>query len=122
MVSFGLILLLTGRVLFGTNPRMGHPADIITFPSETRPDGAIWLSMTPIGDDIVVTTADRKVFRWKADVKSLDDLRDLRDYLKEVVQREVEAAALSGRAYLHQTTAVIAADQRLKFLHVRPLL
>jgi hypothetical protein len=121
-IGIGLALLLTAHVLFGSSPRIGHPADIITFPSETKPDGAIWLSMTPIGDEIVVTTGDRKVFRWPQSARTLDELKGLRAYLKSVVAREIEAAALVGKAYEHQTRAVIAADQRLKFFHVRPLL
>ena len=121
-LSFGLVLLLTAHVLFGTNPRMGHPANVITFPSEARRDSAIWLSVTPIGKEVVVTTGDRRVFRWPLEVHSLDELKPFRAYLREAVARELEVTALANSAFQHQTTVVIAADQRLKYLHVRPLL
>jgi hypothetical protein len=121
-LSFALVLLLTAHVLFGTSPRMGHPANIITFPSESRRDSAIWLSVTPIGKEVVVTTGDRRVFRWPLEVHSLEELKPFRAYLKEEVARELAATALTNTAFEHQTTVVIAADQRLKYLHVRPLL
>lgn len=121
LISFGLVLVLTGHILFGTNPRAGNPADIISFPSEARKDAAIWISVTPIDDQIVVTTSDRKVFRWPQQVRSVDQLKPFLDYLKLRVADEVEAAGLAGRALKTQASAVIAADQRLKYLHVRPI-
>lgn len=122
LLSFALVLLLTGHALIGTNPRMGNPASIVTFAAESRRDSPIWLSVTPIGDEIVVTTGDRKVFRWPQDKADGKALEPLRAYLKRAAAREVESAALVKAAAAHQTTAVIAADQRLKYLHVRPLL
>jgi hypothetical protein len=121
-ISFFYVLLLTAHVIFGTTSRLGMPSDVITFPSDTRKDSAIWLSVTPIGKEIVVATADRKVFRWPQEVHGMEPLKPFIAYLKGAVAKEVEAAALQKAAFQHQTTAVIAADQRLKYLHVRPLL
>jgi hypothetical protein len=122
LLAFGLVLLLTGHILFGTNPRAGNPANIISFPSEPRPDAAIWMSVTPIGDEIVVTTGDRQVFKWRQQVRNAQELGFFVKYLKERVANEIEAAALAKRALKSQTTAVIAADQRLKYLHIRPII
>ncbi len=122
LISFALVLIFTGHVLFGTNPRAGNPANIISFPSETRKDSAIWLSVTPIGDEIVVTTADRKVFRWRREVRSLSELKSFSAYLKGRVADEVQGAAMAKHALASQVSAVIAADQRLKYLHVRPII
>lgn len=121
-ISFFLVLLLTAHVIFGTSSRLGTPSDVITFPSETRKDAAIWISVTPIGKEIVVATADRKVFRWPQEVRGMEPLAPFIKYLKGAVAKEIEAAALQKVVFEHQTTAVIAADQRLKYLHVRPLL
>lgn len=122
IISFALVLLLTAHVFGGTNPRMGNPATVVSFPADLRRDSAIWLSVTPIDGEIVVTTGDRKVFRYPQDIADLEPLKKLRAYLKEAVRREVEGAALGSEAYQHQTSVVIAADQRLKYLHVRPIL
>jgi hypothetical protein len=122
LLGAGLALVLTSHVLLGTNPRAGNPADVLTFPGESRKDSAVWLSMTPMGKEVVVTTNDRRVFRWPQDTRDLSTLRPLVEYLKSRVAVEVGSAALSGRATPAASSAVIAADQRLKFLHVRPVL
>lgn len=122
LISIGIVLILTAYILSGTNPRLGHPASVITLPSAPHRDGSIWFSITPIGDEVVVTTGDRQVFRWPLDVGDLSALKPFGEYLKQVVAHEIESAALSHKAYEHQTTAVIAVDQTLKFRHIRPVL
>lgn len=122
LISFSLVLLLTAHVLFGTNPRAGNPADIIAFPATAQKDSSLWLSVTPIDKDIVVTTGDRKVFRWRQDVRGMKELQPLIVYLKARAASEIESAVLKGEASVAQTQAVIAADQRLKYLHVRPII
>lgn len=122
ILSFGLALVLMAHVMVGANPRAGNPADIIAFPAEPQKDGPLWLSVTPIGEDIVVTTGDRKVFRWRQDVRNLAPLAEFTAYLKERAARAVSAAVLAQEVRIDQTRFVIAADQRLKFLHVRPIL
>lgn len=117
-----LVLVLTGHVLSGTNPRVGNPADVITLPAEARPDSAIWLSVSVQDDQVYVTTGDRKVFHWARDVARLDELDDFVGYLKQRVKGEIAAAALMQRAEATQVSAVIAADQRLTYAHIRPLL
>jgi hypothetical protein len=121
-ISFALVLVLTGHVLSGTNPRLGNPADVITLPAEARPDSAIWLSVSVRGDQVYVTTGDRKVFHWARNVARLDELDDFVSYLKERVKGEIAAAALLNRIEVTQSSAVIAADQRLTYAHIRPLL
>lgn len=122
IISFALVMLLTAHSLFGTNPRVGNPADIIVFPSETMADSPLWMSVTPIGDEIVVTTGKRDVFRWPQDVKDLEALQPFIAHLKVRAAEEVEAAVLAQKVETSQTTAVIAADQRLKYLHIRPII
>ncbi len=121
-IAFGLVLILTGHILFGTNPRAGNPANIISFPSEPRKDSAIWISVTPIDDQIVVTTNDRKVFKWRQQVRTVEELGPFVGYLKARVASEIQAAALAKQGLRKQVTTVIAADQRLKYLHVRPII
>jgi hypothetical protein len=121
-LPFALILVFTAHIFFAINPRMGNPADILTFPAETHKDGPFWLSVTPIGDDVVVTTGDRKVFRWSQNVRSVADLHDLTEYLKKRVEDELLAVGLVGKASKSQTSAVLAVDQRLKYLHIRPII
>lgn len=126
-LSVLLVLVLTAHLLSGTNPRMGNPADIISFAAEQHQDSSLWMTVTPINGDIVVTTGDRQVFRWSqslatADGASARGFKEFLAYLRRRVNTEIAAAALLKRAMYTQTMAVVAADQRLKFLHLRPVL
>ena len=122
LLTAALVLLLTAHLVLATNPRMGHPASLINFPSQVRPDSAVWFSMSPIGPDIVITTNDRRVFRWRQDSVSTTAMQPFVEYLRHRVEGEIAAAALLKRVQDSQTTTVIAADQRLRYLHLRPVI
>jgi hypothetical protein len=122
VIAFGLITLLTAHLTLSTSVRMGHPTTLLSFPSEPRADGAIWFSVTPIGNDIVVASASRRVFRWPQNARNTEAAAAFIDWLRQRAQQEIEAAALLNRAHPVQATAVIAADQTLKFVHLRPIL
>ena len=122
LLTAALVLLLTAHLVLATNPRMGHPASLINFPSQVRPDSAVWFSMSPIGPDIVITTNDRRVFRWRQDSASTAAMGPFVEYLRHQVNAEIAAAALLKRVQGSQTTTVIAADQRLRYLHLRPVI
>ena len=122
LIPVALCVILLVKAMVGINPRLGNPADVLTFEGEPATDASIWFSVTPIGRDIVVTTAERLVFRWPQQLKDDTQLREFTNYLKEKVVQEAEATALGKKATTYQTTAVIAADQRLKYLHLKPIL
>jgi hypothetical protein len=122
VIAFGLITLLTAHLTLSTSARMGHPTTLLSFPSEPRADGAIWFSVTPIGNDIVVASASRRVFRWPQNARNTEAAAAFIVWLRQRAQQEIEAAALLNRARPVQATAVIAADQTLKFVHLRPIL
>lgn len=122
LIGLGLVIVLLTHVALNTNSRMGNPADILAFPAAPHPESAIWLSVTPIGDDIVVTTSDRQVFRWRQDVRTVADIKPLVDYLRQMVRTEIEGAALMNTMSAGKSRAVIAADQKLKYLHIRPII
>ena len=122
IISFGLALIVTGHVIFSSNPRLGHPAHLITFAAEPQIDDGIWLSLSPLDQDLVVTTADRQVFRWPLNSHGGDDLQRLEHYLHTQVVRELESVALLNMAYRDQASVVLAIDQTLTFAHVRPVI
>ena len=122
LISTGLSLILTAHLAFSSNPRMGNPAEVITFPSTHQKDTAIWFSVTPIGRDILITTNDRKVFRWSQKIRSDSELQAFTEYLRHRVQQEINSSALMAKIFRTQIEAVIAGDQRLKFVHIRPIL
>lgn len=122
LIPVGLAVVVLVKSMIGTNPRHGNPADILPFNAAPAQEASIWFSVTPIGREIVVTTAERQVFRWPQQLKDNAALQPFTDWLKKKVANEIETTALSKKTSSYQTTAVIAPDQSLKFLHVKPIL
>lgn len=122
LLTFGLQLILTAHILFSTNPRIGQPAEVISYPSTPAKDSAIWLSITVQDKFTIVTTNDRKIFRWPATLRSTAELKDLTFYLRRRMVEEIQTASLVQRAMRSQTTVVIAADQSLKYNHIKPII
>jgi hypothetical protein len=122
LIPVCLVMLLTAHIISGSNPRAGHPANILSLPTDAGMDSSIWLSVSPLNDEILVTTADRKIFRWSQLHPQNKDIDPLVKYLKQNIHEEIKSAALTKRALKGQTLAIIAADQRLTFLHIRPII
>ena len=122
MIPVCLVMLLTAHIISGSNPRAGHPANILSLPADSGMDSSIWLSVSPLNDEILVTTADRRIFRWSQFHPQNKDVDPLVTYLKKNIYEEIKSAALTKRALKGQTLAIIAADQRLTFLHIRPII
>jgi len=122
LIPFVLEILLISHMLFGTTSRIGNPADVLSFPANRHKIGPIWFSVTPVNGQIVVTTEDRQIFRWAQSTNEVASIKPFRDYLVKKSQDMILASALSKQALRSKTRAVIAADQRLKFMHMKPIL
>lgn len=122
LIVSGLCLYLTAHILSGANPRAGHPANVMTFPAKSGKDSAIWLSVAPIDGEIVITTADRHIFRWSQKQHSMPNIDPMVRHLRKTIADEIESAVLAKRALKSQTIAIIAADQNLAFYHMRPII
>jgi len=122
LLSVLLILHFTSQVLFNTSSRMGSPAEVIELDSKPTATTTLWFSVTPINDEIVVISDDHKIFRWKQDVRNKDDLKEFRDFLKTKTKAVVLSATMAKEKLKSKTRAIIAADQRLKYLHIRPII
>ncbi|MEN9834892.1 MAG: hypothetical protein RL011_1085 [Pseudomonadota bacterium] len=122
LLVFGLQLILTAHILFSTNPRLGHHAEVVRFPSAPSRDSSIWLSVTAGDKSTIVTTNDRRVFKWSESLRSSDDLKDFAFYLRRRMVEEIQTASLVQRSLRSQTRVVIAADQSLKYSHIKPII
>jgi hypothetical protein len=122
LIASGLCLFLTAHILSGANPRAGHPANVMTFPAKSGRDSAIWLSVAPIDGEIIITTADRHIFRWPQNQQNMPNIDPMVRHLRSMIENEIESAALAKRALKSQTIAIIAADQNLAFYHMRPII
>jgi biopolymer transport protein ExbD len=115
-------VILVAAMVNGINQRLGNPSVPLSFPSQPQSDTAIWLSITPIDEKVVVTTNDRSVFTWPQNAATDTDTKELTKWLSQQVQTEIASTALAGMARSTQTKVMISADQHLKFLHVKPVL
>jgi hypothetical protein len=124
LISFGLVAILTGQLLPGLNPRLGSPAQLLPFQAQAEKDGSIWMSISIDSNrnELVVTTANRKVLRFRSNVTSMEDFAPLINHLKEQVQNRIKTAALSRALTTTEITAVLAVDETVKFALVRPII
>ena len=119
-----LCLLFMGHLLPAINPRLGSIAEVFRLEG-AHPEnaGEIWLSVAPLDDNtIVVTTSDRKVFPLPSSIGSVSELKAFVRYLRSRVDAVTISVGLQEALTSVQTCAVIAADERLKYEHIRPLL
>lgn len=121
-ISFQFVFILTTHIINGSNPRAGNPSNPIEFETSSFPDVPLWFSVTPIGDEIVVTTAQRKVFRWKQTTQDIEPLRAFLRDLKEMAETEIKSVSLSNTFKSEKTTALIAADRHLTYAHLKPII
>ena len=129
LVAVGIIGLACATKSFDSaNPRLSYPGktvDIGLSPASVNP--GIWFSMTPEGDNVVVTTDDRRVFEWPLDPKIAMENRSYKDFtnfLKIRRDQTVEDFVLAMRKTGVQsgTMAVVAMDDRLTYAHFKPVM
>jgi len=122
LISFGLVAIFNLFLLPSLNPRLGNPANIMSLKGISESEGTIWFAVRVVGQDVVVTTGDRKIFKWPAKLVDEEPLAAFKKFLKARADNEIMKATLAKQAGVNQVSAVIAADQRLKYLHIRPIL
>lgn len=122
LIAFGLIIVLRGHLLTGLNPRLGARVDVLEYGARPLQDGGIWLGIYPENDKVVVVTSDRKKFSWSLQSNKMHDTEPLVQYLRDRVRKEAYSTAIKLESNQTRTTAVLAVDQELKYLHIRPVL
>lgn len=122
LIAFGLVIILRGHLLTGLNPRLGARVDVLQFKATQLQDGGIWFGIYPEGEKIVVVSSDRRRFSWSIHSQDMKELAPLIAYLKSRVQKEAYSTAFKMESNLTRTTAVLAVDQKLKYIHLRPMI
>lgn len=122
LIPFGLVLIFCGSLIPTLNPRIGSPADVIPMSSMDEKEGSIWFAVRAIGDEVVVTAPNKRIFRWPSKIEDPRELDPFRSYLRQRVTNEIQMAVLAKRVTKAQLSAVIAADQRCRYLHLRPII
>lgn len=122
MIGFMLVLILGGHLLIDLNPRLGAKVNVLPLEEERYPDGAIWLGIYAEGDNIRVITSDRKSFFWQQDNNESKGQDNLIKYLKTKALREAQSSVMQMKINPIKTSAVLAVDQRLKYMHIQPII
>jgi hypothetical protein len=122
LIAFGLVIILRGHLLTGLNPRLGARVDVIQYDAKNLPDGGIWLGVFQDGEKVLVVTSDRRRFSWPIDSQNMKDVEPLVTYLQNRVKKEAYSTAIKLESNLTRTTAVLAVDQKLKYIHLRPVI
>jgi hypothetical protein len=122
LIAFGLVIILRGHLLTGLNPRLGARVDVIQYDAKNLPDGGIWLGVFQDGKQVLVVTSDRRRFTWPIDSTNMKDVEPLVSYLRNRVKKEAYSTAIKLESNLTRTTAVLAVDQKLKYIHLRPVI
>ncbi len=124
LISFGLIMVLTGYTIPNLNTYFGHPSNLIEqdMVDGIAPEGSIWFSVSVRDHNLVISTFNRKVFKWDRKIKNIEVMSDFIDFLKDEIKARTLQAALAAGIGQHEVTATIATDRGLKFLHIRPII
>lgn len=122
LLSFAFVLILTGHLLSGLNPRIGNQADILSLDAPSLPEGGLWLSVYPKSSMVHVSTFDGKMFSWPADTNNLKPLLEFKAYLEGVVSELASQAVIAKFISNNQTRVVLSVDQHLRYFHIRPII
>lgn len=121
-ISFTLVLILSAHLLPGLNPRLGSLGEVLAYQSPPQKEGSIWLGIYAKNQRLIVVTADRQRFEVPLREAGHAGIPELVTYLKKRVKDEVIATGLAMETNLIRSKAVIAMDQTLKYVHLRPIL
>lgn len=121
-ICFTLAMLLIGHLLPGLNPRLGNRANITPLEAELEPDGSVWLGMF-IKDDIFhIQTSERNTLKFSVQDLNKSILPQLVTYLELRREKEITLLGSSLSYKPFRSNIVIAADQSLKYVHLRPVI
>ena len=122
LIGFGLVIILRGHLLGGFNYRLGTRADVVHLQAEPLRGPGIWLSIYQDKDKLVLLTDDHNRFEWPLGVRDMKALKPLITYLNQRSREEAFKATLSMEADADRIRAILAVDQELKYIHIRPVL
>lgn len=122
MISIFFVLLCNGQIVPELNPRLGTPANVLSFNGEPSSEGSIWISVTLIKNKIVITTDNRDVITWNADDQSTDVSKPLTKFFQDRIKRIMLSATLTKHPGKQGSLVILAIDQSLKYIHLLPIL
>ncbi len=124
-IALILLLILCVYVLPDLNPRFATVAKPVTYASKDPSDLTslrLAIVLDPTRGNIRVNTSDRQVFTWPADSTELKASEKLKDYLSNQVKQKILKSSLLKDINAQELKIILAADETLRFHHIRPIL
>ncbi|MBC7661741.1 MAG: hypothetical protein H7249_18765 [Chitinophagaceae bacterium] len=122
LIAFGLVIVLRGQLLSGFNHRLGTQADVVHLMATPLDNTGIWISVYQDKDQLVVVTDDHSRFSWPLGTRDMKDLKPFIAYLNKRTEATAFKTTLALETEKNRTRAVLAVDQKLKYIHIRPIL
>lgn len=121
-ISIGLAMILTGQIIIHLNPRLGSLAELHEGVGGEELEGSILIMVSVLGEDVIVTTPDKRVYRWSAEEPESGDFKDFKAYLQTRSKELLTEFSVERRATPTRTSIVISADRRSTWYHIHPLI
>ena len=122
LIAFGLVIVLRGHLFAGFNHRLGTEANVVEMQAEPLRSPGIWLSITQLENDILIITDDHQRFTVPLAAPNVEALQPLVRYLDSRVRDIAFKSTLDLNVDQDRIRAVLAVDQKLRYIHVRPIL
>jgi hypothetical protein len=121
-ILFAVVLVIIGKALPGLNPKTGSRAQLLRYEASDPHRPSIPISISPLEDDLLVTTRNSVKFRIPAVNPTRQQLQPLADYLRAEASDRIVSLVILDRHFPSQTWAILSVDERLKFDHLRGII
>jgi len=121
LISIGLAVILTGQIIY-LNPRLGSLAELHEGVGGEELEGSILIMVSVLGEEVIVTTPDGRVYRWSAEEPASGDFKDFKAYLQTRAKELLTEFSVEGRTTPTRTSIVVSADRRSTWYHIHPLI
>lgn len=122
LIAFGLVIILRGHLFSGVNHRLGTEANVVELSAEPLRSPGIWMSITQSGNDILIVTDDRRLFKVPLAAPNVESLAPFVSYLNQRTRANAFKTTLDLELDADRIRVVMAVDQELKYIHIRPIL
>ena len=122
LIAFGLVIVLRGHLFGGVNHRLGTEANVVELAAEPLRSPGIWMSITESGNDILIVMDDRRLFKVPLATPNVESLAPLVQYLDQRTRESAFKTTLDLELDADRIRVVMAVDQKLKYIHIRPIL
>ncbi len=131
VMAFAVVMIGLGcavKAFEAANPRLSYPASPLALEAESDDAGrGIWFSMSALGENIHVTTDEKKTFEWPLDPEEALEskgYREFREFLDARRKRIVEDMVLSMDRDSIEAKArtIVALDETLTYAHFKPVM